>query len=372
MAETIGRDLCVSNFEKFGTSNPTWKPADIELLAILETRPGGEADPLWKDDIVGTSEEEMIFPEELEVINQLRQELPDLKFYTDKFAARFLIACKHHHYNTRIKLERYLLLKQRCGIRTGLLPLYAIDRAPMNVKDIRKPANIAFRGSKDWKGRQILWTFQENVDPEFDHDEALRSPLVWNWLFLEFEMRSYQFPLADFRKPGLHISIYQGAFPTYAPGAAADQLRFWINAFRVLPYTIESSYEYMPKWRDRLKLRWKFFTLRRFFRGYPHRMHIVSKRDIKRMVPKQTRLDIFGGSVPFNWDYSVYTQGCIAAEGLLLKYWARVREKFQLPDPKILPSEEIDFPKWVRARPLLTIESASCLLSDLWSAMRGE
>jgi hypothetical protein len=63
---------------------------------------------------------EHIFPEELEMVKQLRSEIPDLRFYSDKWIVYFLCARRHEITAVKELLVKYLKMREEYGWRTCL------------------------------------------------------------------------------------------------------------------------------------------------------------------------------------------------------------------------------------------------------------
>lgn len=65
-----------------------------------------------------------IFPEELEYIKQLREEFPDLQFYSDKWIVYFLCARRHDLDEVRELLGKFLKMRTDYGWRTSMPDIY--------------------------------------------------------------------------------------------------------------------------------------------------------------------------------------------------------------------------------------------------------
>lgn len=286
-------------------------------------------------DKFGTDKEEMISVQEFNAIEDLRARIDGLERYTDKFILRYLFSCDMQQKKAISKIEEYLQAKRRWGLENGIVPVYSARRGTPGDRWCLEPSCFMIPQCHDKEGNRIIWSMEHKKDPDYDFDIPEHTEHFWQSVFVHTEVMPFLLTVREMRRSAIEIANWNWwEKSSKSKEQLSKDTRRNMTVRNMTPLCVTKAYIVCDSFWGRLKQRWKLRKAAKYLpQAFTAKVFVVAPSAIRKRVPKESLLDIYGGAVKFNWDYTPIIASAIASEEKLLSLWKTVRRKLALADP---------------------------------------
>lgn len=251
------------------------------------------------------------------MIQHLRDRIPDLKWYTDKYVAVFLIARRHDLAGTEQLIQKFLEKRRECGFEYRP-PRVSKDQEILEL--LRMRASARWPGLHDKYGRMISYFFMKHNLV----DHPARASMT-RWAFFEMEWAIECESLASHRAGMIWVMDFDDFSISKNIDTSPEFRRFSEEVQGVFPNRIRAIYIFNAGVFIKALLS---VAKLMFPKKLSKRIQVIEQEELRSIIPRVSLLKQYGGE--WELDFEKFLEEMKRGDRLVQQYWKSVRHQVRV------------------------------------------